>query len=43
MHHAPKDIHQQGGSFLGSGRGGYDEERIVEFLKKEKINQVFTI
>mmetsp|Transcript_68837 Transcript_68837/g.192182 ORF Transcript_68837/g.192182 Transcript_68837/m.192182 type:complete len:536 (-) Transcript_68837:493-2100(-) len=38
-----KDIHQMGGSFLGSGRGGYDEERIVEFLKKEKINQVYVI
>lgn len=33
-------IHHQGGTFLGSSRGGFDLEKILEAVNTHKINQV---
>ena len=38
-----EDIHHQGGTFLGSSRGGFDLEKTLEFIKAKKIKQVFVI
>jgi len=38
-----EDIHHSGGTVLGSSRGGFDLEIIIEFLKKHKINQLYVI
>lgn len=35
-----KKIHQHGGTFLGSSRGGFDKEKIIKSLVDNKINQV---
>jgi 6-phosphofructokinase 1 len=35
--------HHEGGTNLGSARGGFDEEKIISFLKKNKINQLYII
>eukprot|EP01036_Dinobryon_divergens_P022498 gene22498-30759_t len=37
------DIHHQGGTYLASSRGGFDVERIINFLLENKINQLFVI
>jgi len=36
-------IHLDGGSFLGSSRGGAEMERIVEVIREEGYNQVYII
>jgi hypothetical protein len=36
-------IHQQGGTVLGSSRGGFDLEKIIGFLKAKKVNQLYVI
>jgi 6-phosphofructokinase 1 len=36
-------IHHQGGTFLGSSRGGFDLEKTIEFLRQKKINQLYVI
>lgn len=36
-------IHHQGGTFLGSSRGGFDLDKICSFLKKKKICQLYII
>ena len=38
-----EDIHHSGGTILSSSRGGFDLEKILAFLKKRKINQLFVI
>lgn len=38
-----EDIHHSGGTVLGSSRGGFDLDIILEFLKKHKINQLYVI
>jgi 6-phosphofructokinase len=38
-----QNIHEEGGSFLGTARGGYDEEKIISFLKKHGINQLYIV
>ncbi len=37
------DIHHQGGSILGSSRGGFDKDVIIAFLQAQRINQLFVI
>mmetsp|Transcript_15253 Transcript_15253/g.28466 ORF Transcript_15253/g.28466 Transcript_15253/m.28466 type:complete len:551 (+) Transcript_15253:3-1655(+) len=37
------NIHHEGGTFLGSSRGGFDIDKTVAFLKKHKINQLYVI
>jgi 6-phosphofructokinase 1 len=37
------EIHKQGGSLLGSSRGPVDAKRIVEFLRRRRINILFAI
>jgi len=37
------EIHQHGGTVLGSSRGGFDLEKIIGFLKAKKINQLYVI
>jgi len=37
------DIHHQGGSILGSARGGFDIDVIISFLEENKINQLYVI
>ena len=42
----PKDIYrinQQGGTFLGSSRGGFDAKKIVDSLELYGVNQVYVI
>jgi len=36
-------LHHAGGSFLGSSRGGFDLEKIIVFLKKHNVSQLFVI
>lgn len=38
-----KDIHHQGGSILGSSRGGFDIEKMIAFINKYRINQLYVI
>lgn len=38
-----ENIHHQGGTVLGSSRGGFDIDRICAFLKAKKISQLFVI
>eukprot|EP00996_Jenningsia_fusiforme_P000061 NODE_1027_length_1753_cov_54.685446_g906_i0.p1 GENE.NODE_1027_length_1753_cov_54.685446_g906_i0~~NODE_1027_length_1753_cov_54.685446_g906_i0.p1 ORF type:complete len:447 (-),score=79.34 NODE_1027_length_1753_cov_54.685446_g906_i0:326-1666(-) len=38
-----RDIHTQGGSFLGSGRGKYDEQQMMGFIREHKIGHVYMI
>lgn len=37
------DCHHQGGSILASSRGGFDLVKIIEFLKKYNIDQLYVI
>ena len=38
-----EDIHHMGGTVLGSSRGGFNLEKILAFLKKKKIKQLYVI
>lgn len=38
-----EDIHHMGGTVLGSSRGGFDLEKILGFLKKKNIKQLYVI
>jgi len=38
-----QDIHNEGGTFLGSSRGEQDISKIVDYLYKSDINMLFTI
>lgn len=40
---AVDDCHHQGGSILGSSRGGFNIEKIIDFLLKNEINQLYVI
>jgi 6-phosphofructokinase 1 len=37
------NIHHEGGTCLGSSRGGFDMDKILAFLEKYKINQLYVI
>jgi 6-phosphofructokinase 1 len=37
------NIHHEGGTVLGSSRGGFDLEKILSFLKNKKISCLFVI
>ena len=37
------NCHRFGGSILGSSRGGFDAEKIIQFLLDHRINQLFVI
>lgn len=37
------DCHHQGGSILGSARGGFDLDKIIAFLIDNRINQLYVI
>mmetsp|Transcript_22301 Transcript_22301/g.32916 ORF Transcript_22301/g.32916 Transcript_22301/m.32916 type:complete len:551 (+) Transcript_22301:30-1682(+) len=38
-----EDIHHEGGTILGSSRGGFDLEKITKFLSDKKIKTLFVI
>lgn len=38
-----ENIHHSGGTVLASSRGGFDLDKIIEFLKKYEISQLFVI
>eukprot|EP00985_Skeletonema_marinoi_P015961 scaffold8430_cov122-Skeletonema_marinoi.AAC.3 len=38
-----RHIHNKGGTMLGSSRGGFDIDKIVEFIKKKDIRQLYVI
>jgi 6-phosphofructokinase 1 len=38
-----ENIHHRGGTILSSSRGGFDLQKILAFLKKRKINQLYVI
>lgn len=38
-----ENIHHSGGTVLGSSRGGFDLDKILEFLKFRKVNQLYVI
>ena len=38
-----QNIHHEGGTVLGSSRGGFDLEKILAFLESKKISQLFVI
>jgi 6-phosphofructokinase 1 len=33
-----KNIHKQGGTILGSSRGGFDKDKILDALEEKGIN-----
>jgi 6-phosphofructokinase 1 len=35
--------HQDGGTNLGTSRGGFDADKIIKFIEKNKINQLYVI
>lgn len=37
------NIHQKGGTMLGTCRGGFDEAKIIAFLKERAITQVYVM
>jgi 6-phosphofructokinase 1 len=37
------NIHHEGGTVLGSSRGGFDLDKILAFLKNKKISCLFVI
>lgn len=37
------NCHHLGGSILGSARGGFDIDKIIDYLEKNKINQLYVI
>ncbi|KAL7581507.1 hypothetical protein ACA910_022076 [Epithemia clementina (nom. ined.)] len=37
------NIHYQGGTVLGSSRGGFDLDKILKFIQDKKINQLYVI
>tara|TARA_B110000208_G_scaffold181600_1_gene232509 strand:- start:195 stop:1703 length:1509 start_codon:yes stop_codon:yes gene_type:complete len=44
-HDKVEKIHKDGGSMLGNGRGGFrgHQEKIIEFLTKNNINQLYCV
>ena len=38
-----RHIHNKGGTMLGSSRGGFDIDKIVDFIKKKNIRQLYVI
>ena len=38
-----ENIHHQGGTFLGSSRGGFDIDKIASFLKNYGVSQLYVI
>jgi hypothetical protein len=38
-----QNIHHEGGTVLGSSRGGFDLEKILDFLESKKVNQLYVI
>lgn len=38
-----EDIHHEGGTILSSSRGGFDMDKIVEFIKSKNIRQLYVI
>lgn len=38
-----RDIHTEGGSMLGVARGGFDEDKILEYIQKHGINQLYVV
>jgi len=38
-----EDIHHEGGTILRTSRGGFDMEKIINFLTKYKIQQLYVI
>ncbi|KAK4525750.1 hypothetical protein GAYE_SCF16G3659 [Galdieria yellowstonensis] len=41
--HNVSSIHHQGGSYLGSSRGGFDLKKIVDAIEDNNFNQVYII
>lgn len=41
--YAVDEIHHLGGTVLGSSRGGFDIDKIINFLKKNRVNQLYVI
>jgi hypothetical protein len=42
-HEIVENIHHDGGTFLGSSRGGFDLDKILAFIKAKKISQLYVI
>jgi 6-phosphofructokinase 1 len=38
-----ENIHHEGGTILSSSRGGFDMDKIVEFIKRKGIRQLYVI
>jgi len=38
-----ENIHHEGGTVLGSSRGGFDLDMIIDFLQKRNICQLYVI
>lgn len=38
-----ENIHHEGGTILGSSRGGFDMDKILEFIKSKGIRQLYVI
>ena len=41
--HMVESIHHEGGTVLGSSRGGFDLEKILDFLDKNSISNLYVI
>jgi len=38
-----ENIHHQGGTILSSSRGGFDLEKIIAFIEKKNIKQLYVL
>lgn len=38
-----EDVHHEGGTILGSSRGGFDIDKICQFIKSKKIKHLYVI
>lgn len=43
FYNSVENIHHEGGTILGSSRGGFDMDKIVEFIKSKGIRQLYVI
>jgi 6-phosphofructokinase 1 len=41
--HIVRDIHLSGGTFLGTSRGGFDAEKIIDSAVEKGVNMIFAI
>ena len=42
-HEVVRGIHHQGGTILGSARGGFDLEQVLAFCRRHRVSQLYIV